>query len=48
MARKRTTSRSRSNKKGYTIRDARGRFKDNQSYKRAHGSDIKRRAADED
>ena len=47
MARKRKTSRSASGKKLYTIRDQ-GRFKDVQSYKRAHGSDIKRQAKDED
>ena len=46
--RKRTVARSKSGKKLYTIRDKRGRFKDVQSYKRAHGSDIKRHAADED
>ena len=28
--------------KGYMVRDKKGRFKDYQSYKRAHGQDIKR------
>jgi hypothetical protein len=48
MARRRRTSRSSSGKKLYTIRDAKGRFKDVQSYKRAHGSDIKRRSREEE
>jgi len=38
----RTTHRSKSGKKLYAVRDAHGRFKDVQTYKRAHGSDIKR------
>jgi DNA-binding protein HU-beta len=41
---KRTTMRSRSGKKLYAVRDSQGRFKDIQSYKRAHGQDIKRRS----
>jgi len=44
---KRTTMRSRSGSKEYVIRDAKGRFEDVQSYKRAHGSDIKRKSAAE-
>ena len=39
---RRTTHRSVSGTKLYAVRDARGRFKDIQTYKRAHGSDIKR------
>jgi uncharacterized protein YjhX (UPF0386 family) len=46
MAR-RTTHRSRSGKKLYAVRDASGRFKDIQTYERAHGQDIKRGAAAE-
>jgi DNA-binding protein HU-beta len=44
MALKRTTHRSRSGKKLYAVRDAKGRFVDIQTYKRAHGQDIKRRS----
>jgi DNA-binding protein HU-beta len=44
---KRTTHRSVSGTKLYAVRDARGRFKDIQTYKRAHGADIKRGAASE-
>ena len=49
MAKKarRTTHRSSTGTKLYAVRDAQGRFKDIQSYKRAHGQDIKRRAKDE-
>ncbi len=39
---KRTTHRSASGKKLYAVRDAKGRFKDIQTYKRAQGEDIKR------
>ena len=42
MAIRRTTHRSRSGKKLYAQRSAKGRFTDIQSYKRAHGQDIKR------
>lgn len=42
MAGKRTTHRSVSGTKLYAVRDAQGRFKDIQTYKRAHGMDIKR------
>ena len=41
---KRTTHRSSTGKKLYAVRDAKGRFKDIQSYKRAQGSDIKRKS----
>ena len=46
MAKKarRTTHRSSTGTKLYAVRDAQGRFKDIQTYKRAHGADIKRRA----
>jgi hypothetical protein len=43
----RTTHRSSSGTKLYAVRDAKGRFKDIQTYKRAQGSDIKRRSKDE-
>lgn len=41
---KRTTHRSASGKKLYAVRDTKGRFKDIQRYKRAHGKDVKRRS----
>lgn len=44
---RRTTHRSSSGKKLYAVRDKKGRFKDIQSYKRAHGSDIKRKSKKE-
>jgi hypothetical protein len=49
MAKKarRTTHRSSTGTKLYAVRDAKGRFKDIQAYKRAHGQDIKRRATGE-
>jgi DNA-binding protein HU-beta len=49
MAKKghRTTHGSVSGTKLYAVRDAQGRFKDIQTYKRAHGQDIKRRSKDE-
>jgi len=43
MAR-RTTARSRSGKKLYVRRNNEGQFADIQTYKRAHGSNIKRRS----
>jgi hypothetical protein len=39
---KRTTHRSSSGTKLYAVRDSKGRFKDIQTYKRAHGADLKR------
>ena len=39
-----TTHSSVSGTKLYAVRDAQGRFKDIQTYKRAHGQDIKRRS----
>ena len=44
---RRTTHRSSTGKKLYAVRDAKGRFKDIQSYKRAHGADIKRNSKKE-
>jgi len=41
---KRTTLRSSTGTKLYAVRDAAGRFKDIQTYKRAHGQDIKRKS----
>ncbi len=40
----RTTHRSSTGKKLYAVRDAQGRFKDIQTYKKAHGQDIKRKS----
>ena len=42
MPTKRTTHRSSKGTKLYAVRDSEGRFKDIQTYKRAHGMDIKR------
>ena len=44
---RRTTHRSTSGKKLYAVRDPKGRFKDIQTYERAHGSDVKRKAKNE-
>ena len=44
---RRTTHRSSTGKKLYAVRDAKGKFKDIQSYKRAHGQDVKRSSAAE-
>jgi DNA-binding protein HU-beta len=41
---KRTTHRSSKGTKLYAVRDSKGRFKDIQTYKRAHAMDIKRRS----
>ena len=41
---KRTTHRSSKGTKLYAVRDKNGRFKDIQTYKRAHGADIKRKS----
>lgn len=41
---KRTTHRSTKGKKLYAVRDKEGRFKDIQTYKRAHSKDIKRKS----
>jgi len=44
---RRTTHRSSKGTKLYAVRDAKGRIKDIQSYKRAHGADLKRKAKGE-
>jgi hypothetical protein len=44
MAQKRTTQRSGAGTKLYAKRSKTGQFIDIQTYKRAHGSDVKRRA----
>ena len=41
---RRTTHRSGTGKKLYAVRDKTGKFKDIQTYKRAHGADIKRKS----
>ena len=45
--RKRTILRSSAGTKLYAVRDKEGKFKDIQSYKRAHGSDLKRKSKPE-
>jgi DNA-binding protein HU-beta len=42
MPMKRTTHRSVKGTKLYAVRDAKGRFKDIQTYKRAHAADMRR------
>ena len=44
---KRTTHRSSTGKKLYAVRDKKGRFKDIQSYQRAHGADMRRKSKKE-
>ncbi len=44
---KRTTHRSAKGKKLYAVRDKKGKFKDIQTYERAHGADIKRKSRSE-
>jgi hypothetical protein len=44
---KRTVLRSRTGKKLYAVRDASGKFKDVQSYARAHAADLRRTTATE-
>ena len=44
---KRTTHRSVTGKKLYAVRDAQGRFKEIQTYERAHGQDVKRKSRKE-
>ena len=41
---KRTTHRSSTGKKLYAVRDAKGKFKDIQTYERAHRADIARKS----
>ncbi|HET7038266.1 MAG TPA: hypothetical protein VFH97_00135 [Gemmatimonadales bacterium] len=43
----RTTHRSVSGKKLYAVRDAKGRFKDIQTYERAHRADLRRKSKKE-
>ena len=43
----RTTHRSTSGSKLYAVRGKKGEFKDIQSYKRAHGQDVKRTSKEE-
>jgi hypothetical protein len=47
MVVKRTTHRSSKGTKLYAVRNSKGQFKDIQTYKRAHGQDIRRKARDE-
>ncbi len=47
MAEKRTTHRSVSGKKLYAVRDSKGRFKDIQTYERAHRADLKKKSKKE-
>jgi len=44
MPAKRTTHRSSKGTKLYAVRDKKGQFGDIQTYKRAHGQDIKRKS----
>jgi hypothetical protein len=44
MPAKRTTHRSSKGTKLYAVRDKKGQFEDFQTYKRAHGQDIKHKA----
>lgn len=44
---RRTTHRSSKGTKLYAVRDASGKFKDIQTYKRAHGMDLKRKSSAE-
>jgi hypothetical protein len=44
---RRTTHRSSKGKKLYAVRDKAGRFKDIQTYERAHAADIRRSSASE-
>jgi DNA-binding protein HU-beta len=41
---KRTTHRSSTGKKLYAVRDSKGRFKDIQTYERAHRADLKKKS----
>ena len=44
MPTKRTTHRSSKGTKLYAVRDAKGRFVDIQTYKRAHAADMRRKS----
>jgi uncharacterized protein YjhX (UPF0386 family) len=41
---RRTTHRSSKGTKLYAVRDSKGRIKDMQTFKRAHGADLKRKS----
>lgn len=43
-ASKRTTHRSSKGKKLYAVRDKKGRFKDVQTYRRAHAADLRKKS----
>jgi hypothetical protein len=43
-AAKRTTHRSSKGTKLYAVRDAKGKFKDIQTYKRAHSADLRKKS----
>jgi hypothetical protein len=43
----RTTHRSKSGTKLYAVRDSKGRFKDIQTYKRAHAADMRKKSKTE-
>ncbi len=47
VAMKRTTHRSSKGTKLYAVRDKKGRFKDIQTYKRAHSADLRRKSKKE-
>ena len=47
MATRRTTHRSTAGKKLYAVRDKSGKFKDIQTYERAHRQDMQRKSAAE-
>ena len=44
---KRTTHRNSKGTKLYAVRDSNGRFKDIQTYKRAHSADVRRKSKSE-
>ena len=44
---KRTTHRSSKGKKLYAVRDKKGRFRDIQTYQRAHSADMRRKSKKE-
>jgi hypothetical protein len=44
---KRTTHRSKTGSKLYAVRNAKGQFRDIQTYKRAHSTDVKRSSKSE-
>lgn len=44
---RRTTHRSSKGKKLYAVRDATGKFKDIQTYERAHAADLRKKSASE-